>query len=295
MGPVPKQQALQDSLQALMAGVIDYAGLFPPARLDMPATVTHYAEYLCSDDAWALGRIIVPAARLDEFEQHAHLPTGEEPWQLSVLVAPAGESELDDDLRRIAAFNEKHAAAAIGVIELRATTPDSIDDALDRVPDGLFPFFEIPVADDPRGLIAAIAGSDAGAKVRTGGVKADAYPTPEHLARFIGACAAAEVPFKATAGLHQPLCHFSEAVGTREFGFLNVFMAGVLASKGKLTEQDLMAVLTDDTPASFDFSDESLRYHDHELSTDRVETARRDFAISFGSCSFTEPMDALRT
>lgn len=302
--PVSKQHAIQDSLGALMAGVIDYAGLFPPARLDMSTTIAHYAGYLGSADAWALGRIIVPTARLDEFEQHAasHLPTGgdQEPWQLAALVAPAGEDGLDDDLRRIAAFNEKHAVpgaggAAIGVIELRAATPDSIDDALDRIPDGLFPFFEIPVADDPRGLIAAITGSDAGAKVRTGGVKADAYPTPEHLARFIAACAAAEVPFKATAGLHQPLCHYSEAVGTREFGFLNVFTAGVLALKGKLTEQDLLAVLTDEKSDSFDFSDESLHYHDHELSIDRIETARRDFAISFGSCSFTEPMDALRT
>ena len=94
MAPVSKQQAIQDSLQALMAGVIDYAGLFPPARLDMSTTIANYAGYLGSADAWALGRIIVPAARLEEFEQHAaaHLPTGadDEPWQLSALVAAAG-------------------------------------------------------------------------------------------------------------------------------------------------------------------------------------------------------------
>ncbi len=303
MAPVSKQEAIQDSLGALLAGVIDYAGLFPPARLDMSTTIANYAGYLGSPDAWALGRIIVPAARLDEFEQHAaaHLPTGadDEPWQLSALVAAAGEDGLDDDLRRIAAFNEKHAVpaaggAAIGLIELRAATPDSIDDALDRIPDGLFPFFEIPIADDPRGLIAAITGSDAGAKVRTGGVTADAYPTPEHLSRFIAACAAAEVPFKATAGLHKPLCHYSEAVGTREFGFLNVFIAGVLARTGEITERDLLSVLTDEKPESFEFGDESLCYGDREVGIDLVENARRDFAISFGSCSFTEPLDALQ-
>ena len=118
MAPVSKQETVQESLHALLAGVIDYAGLFPPARLDMSTTIANYAGYLGRADSWALGRIIVPAARLDEFEQHAasHLPTGDdnEPWQLSALVAAAGEDSLDDDLRRIAAFNEKHAVPAAG-------------------------------------------------------------------------------------------------------------------------------------------------------------------------------------
>ena len=257
------------SLQTLLSGLVDYAGLFPPAKLDMPATVANYAGYLAGDDEWALGKLIVPAARLDEFEQQAaaHLPADDDddPWQ---LAAPVRYERLDDDLQRVIAFNDTHTSLAqVQVIELRAASTDEIDDALDRIPDDIFPFFEIAVTDDPRGLIAAIAGSDAGAKVRTGGVEASAYPAPAHLARFIVACAAADIPFKATAGLHHPLRHFSEAVGTDEFGFLNVFTAGILARTGEIAERELTAVLIDESPASFDFGDDQLRYRDRAIGS----------------------------
>ncbi len=33
------------SVQALLAGLIDYAGLFAPAALPMPAAVHNYAHY----------------------------------------------------------------------------------------------------------------------------------------------------------------------------------------------------------------------------------------------------------
>ncbi len=288
--------AIPVSLRTLLSKLVDYAGLFPPAKLDMAVTVANYANYLGSDDAWALGRLIVPATRLDEFDQHAkpHLPTGDDPpWQVTALV---GYDSLDDDLRRLTAFNEMHAGRAQAlVIELRAESADEIDDTLDRIPDHIFPFFEVAVTDDPRGLIAAIAGSDAGVKVRTGGVAAAAYPSPEQLARFIATSASAGVPFKATAGLHHPLRHFSDAVGTDEFGFLNVFTAGILARATTIDERALAAVLIDESPESFDFGDEQLRYGDRTLGVDAIRDAREKFAISYGSCSFTEPLADLRS
>ncbi len=289
-------QPTPTSLRTLLSELVDYAGLFPPAKLDMAVTVANYANYLGSLDAWALGRLIVPATRLNEFEQHAegHLPTGGggRPWQLTALV---GYDNLDNDLQRLADFNEKYTdRAQVLVIELRATSADDIDDALDRIPDHIFPFFEVAVTDDPRGLIAAIAGSDAGAKVRTGGVAAAAYPSPEQLARFIAASASAGVPFKATAGLHHPLRHFSEAVGTDEFGFLNVFTAGILARTTSIDERALAAVLVDESPESFDFGDEQFRYGDQTLGVDALPEAREKFAISYGSCSFTEPLELVR-
>ena len=288
---------------ALMSNLIDYAGLFPPAKLDMPATVRNYADYLSSPEAWMLGRLLVPAGRLDEFEPCAAslLPHDDEaePWRISCLIAPAGERQLDEDLQRIASFNNHHAApdeglAIIDVIELRADSAQKIDDALDMIADELFAFFELPIEDDPRGLIAALAGGDAGAKVRTGGVTADAAPAPALLARFIGACASANVPFKATAGMHHPFRYHDDSVGARMFGFLNVFVGACLAHEVQLDQELLADLLDDESSSSFRFDAEGLAWREHRLSQDQITDARNHFAVSFGSCSFDDPRDGLR-
>ena len=295
------QRSIAESLRALLGGFFDYAGLFPPAQLDMQTTCCNYARYLGGDHAWMLGRLMVPARRLDEFEQYAGslLPKDEddEPWQIGGLVASAGDPRFESDLERIAAFNRAHAEpkrgrAAIGVIELRAATAAEVDDALGHMPDELFPFFELPIDGDPRGIIAALAGSDAGAKVRAGGPRADLYPAPRDLARFIAAAAAPRVAFKATAGLHHPLRHHSPAAGTKEFGFLNLLVAAALALEGR-DEADLVEALSDESLESFAFGAGGLSYRDHTLTNDRLERMRSSFAVAIGTCSFEEPREDL--
>jgi hypothetical protein len=294
---------IADSVSALLANIIDYAGLFPPASLDMPTTVANYGSYLASDDAWLLERLILPAARLDEFEACAadHLPRSADadPWPISALTAPAGDDRLAAELARIASFNEAHrqpdqGLALIDVVELKAESVEAIDRALDQIADAVYPFFEVPTAGDPRGLITALVGGEAGAKIRTGGVTADLYPSPAEVARFIAACAAADVPFKATAGLHHPMRHHSEAVGTKEFGFLNVFVAAALALNADVGESDLMDVLAEESIKAFAFDDDRLRWRDHCIAAQELEDTRLALAISFGSCSFDEPRADLR-
>ena len=72
-------------LRLLLDHSIDYAGLFPPAALAMRPALENYARYRSGPDAWALGRFVVPAGRLDEFEaaSPACCPrASEEPWRL---------------------------------------------------------------------------------------------------------------------------------------------------------------------------------------------------------------------
>lgn len=292
------------SLVALTSNLIDYAGLFPPAKLDMPTTVSNYSKYLACNESWMLGRLIVPAARLDEFEEYASelLPKSDEsePWRLSCLVAPAGVNQLDEHLSRIKVFNDIHADAEAGcalvdVLELRGETPENIETALDKIPDDLFAFFELPIANDPRGLLAALAGSDAGAKVRAGGLTPDDVPDVCDLARFIAACATANIPFKATAGLHHPLCNLDQAVGAKMYGFLNVFTAACLLREGKVDEQSIIELLQDESITAFTYSDDELAWRDNKITTEQITNARNQFAVSFGSCSFDEPRDDLRS
>src|SRR5690606_34756706 len=69
------------SIGVLMAGAIDYAGLFPPSAVSMADAVENYAAYRRGEYSWMLGRFVVTASRLNEFAAEASkvLKKGEEP------------------------------------------------------------------------------------------------------------------------------------------------------------------------------------------------------------------------
>ncbi len=54
------------SLRALLAGAIDYAGLFPPATLTLEPALRNYAEYARSAESWMLGAFILPWEKFEE-------------------------------------------------------------------------------------------------------------------------------------------------------------------------------------------------------------------------------------
>jgi hypothetical protein len=299
------------ALRALMQGAIDYAGLFPPAQLDMPAAVEAYASYLRSADAWALGRFVVPAARLDEFEAAANGiagPRGErqsavpaERWRLSVLAG----ADVSADMARARAFGERLLedssapwTASVEAVEVRAATPDAVAGASAAAGRGVECYIEIPIAGDPAPLVRAISEAGARAKVRTGGTTEDAFPSSADLLRFLAACVAEGVAFKATAGLHHPLRGsyaltylLGSARGTM-FGFLNVFLATAFLRAGA-GEDAARAVLEERAPESVTFGDEGVEWRGRVLARAELVAARELAITSFGSCSFREPLDDL--
>ncbi|MDG1899565.1 MAG: hypothetical protein P8I74_06830, partial [Phycisphaerales bacterium] len=293
------------SLSTLLDGLIDFAGLFPPASLDMTSMVESWRRGIESELSWTLGRIIVPVTKLDEFVSVASdlFPSdvNEDPWVLSVLLSPSSDDPLERQIEVVERFNQSWASdgsggAIIDVVEFRGSSANSIDQMLDRLPDELFPFVEIPIDTDVRGLLAVLVGSDAGAKIRTGGVKPEMYPEASHLANFIVQCAKADVPFKATAGLHHPLCNHEPAVPAMQFGFLNVFVASLLARRDEaVTADELLPVLSRDVIDGIEFTDEALIWGEHRFDLEAIEDARIAFSLSFGSCSYDDPWDDLKT
>jgi hypothetical protein len=133
------------------------------------------------------------------------------------------------------------------------------------------------------------------AKLRTGGVTADAIPSIEDVAAFILACAERRLPFKATAGLHhpirssQPLTYEVTAPRALVHGFLNVFMAAAFAWHGRRAIEPILAETNAD---AFHFDDRA-HWRSWSLEAGQVRAARQQFAHSFGSCSFDEPVHDL--
>jgi hypothetical protein len=298
---------MHQTLRDLLTNLIDYAGLFPPAALDMATAARNYAAYRRSETSWMLGRFICPVARLEEFEREAaeFLPRDAETgwWKLSALAGEKPEA----DLGRINSFNRRHAineqvAVMIDTIEIKASTVAEIEAAMRVMHPTLACYIEIPIANGPQalaGLIKAIGDNGARAKVRTGGLTADAFPSSFDLARFIKACADAGVPFKATAGLHHPLRSINkltyqpDSASALMHGFLNVFLAAAFAQSGMGVEQ-LAELLEEKSPEAFQFDSGSVRWRDEMIVRERLQNARNLFAIAFGSCSFEEPIEDLK-
>ena len=58
-----------DSLRALLAHSIDYAGMFPPCNLGLEPALKNQAEYVRSPDAWMLGAFILSVEQFDAAKQ----------------------------------------------------------------------------------------------------------------------------------------------------------------------------------------------------------------------------------
>ena len=286
------------TLRALMRRLVDYAGLFPPAALSMQDAVARYAEHLASPDAWMLGRFVVPVERLEELADAASPLATEssEAWRLSALIGvdPASAGPA------IRAFNAAHRGRfVVDVVECRAVTPGSVAASIGELPGELRIFVELPLLDDPRDMLLEIRTAGAWAKMRTGGVSPDAFPSAREVGRFIARTSELLVPFKATAGLHHPVCgeypltYDEDAPRGRMFGFLNIFAAAAFA-QCRVGERVLIDIVSEELPTSFEFGDEALAWRGHSVTARQVASARSSLGLTFGSCSFQEPVDGLR-
>ena len=294
MAPAAARAVGPSSVRTLLAGAIDYAGLFPPATLKMDEAVRNYGAYLAGTDAWALGRFVVPIGRLTELRESLAAVDRQpsQPWRLSVLAGAGGSAEWSN------AEWPPPAVAVADAVELRARTPEQIAGEASRAPRGVDVVYEIPIESDPLPLLAAIARVRGVAKVRTGGVTADAFPTARDLARLIVACVRTNVPFKATAGLHHPLravqalTYAPDSAHAEMFGFLNVLLAAAFAREG-LDEAVAAALLIEPEIAAFSFTGHGVAWRDRSVDAASLARTRATLALSIGSCSFREPLEAL--
>ncbi len=308
------------SIETLMTGLIDYAGLFPPSMLAMGPAAENYARYLRSEHERFLSRFICVSSRLDELSEHASVlmpgtyatsgyrehADNMDAWQISAII----DGDLEENLEMIYRFNERHdreehGLAMVDAIEMRITEPGDIDEALEVIPEMIAPAFELPkgaiFGGDPRGFVAALAGNQAVAKIRCGGVTPDLYPRSEDIARFLHACNSADVAFKATAGLHHPirsehaLSYEPDAPRGVMHGFVNVFMAAALVRCVRGLDMETTIAVLDETDAkAFSFGENRAAWRGVSISEEQLAKVRESFATSFGSCSFDEPRDDLK-
>jgi hypothetical protein len=292
----PKRMGSDPVLRTLLANVVDFAGLFPPAGLEMAQAVDRFASYLRSEHRWMLGRFVLPASRLRELERAFALATETEQWWISCLLGP----NIASDLAEIKRFRSRHGKDRVIVdcLELSAPVIEHLPQIRNQLPAGHSIYFEVPLQAHKE-LLLAIRNSAAGAKIRTGGLKPETIPAASGIAAFLKLCAETRTRLKATAGLHhplrcvKPLAYDVEAPRAKMHGFLNVLLAAGLAYRGA-GERDILSALEADSRDAFRFDRESVRFGGSSLSISEIAEMRKNFMTSFGSCSFEEPVNDLR-
>src|SRR5438094_6845927 len=169
---------MPSSAQALLGGIVDYAGTFPPAGLTLADALAEYARARASADSWLLGRLIVPASGLHDFDRIAPPLVARDsrlPWDVSVIL----NSENTQQFEHIASFDERwKGGVRIAALEFGRVPKVRMDALAGLMPKSVDVFFETPIEGDVVAALRAIKAAGASAKIRTGGVTADAVPAP---------------------------------------------------------------------------------------------------------------------
>ena len=303
---------LLDLRRVLLEGLIDYAGLFPPASLDMEAAVAEYRTARNRSHSWMLGRFICTASRLEELAGvlTASMPTGEDPWPISavldgeVATAAAASQSFGAHMGNAAevvlaevrlpaeATDRARGAGIVRDIAVAATSVSPTVTAVLEVPrdeswSTSIPAMVAAIADEAASLARPI-----GAKLRCGGLDADAFPSSAQIARFLISCRTSGVPYKATAGLHHPVRHHDPGLGVMMHGFLNVLMASALVEEGA-DESMVIDALEETEPGAFTVTRAALAWRSARAGVATIRTVRDARFPSYGSCSFDEPVSDL--
>jgi hypothetical protein len=172
-------------LIALLAGLVDDAGLFPPAWLPMDQALTRHRS---SSSPLLSRRFLCPGDRVDEL---LGLLGDDERIELHLIGDAA--VPLPDDPR-----------ADVKAVELRS-----------GVMPGLPCYVEGIAPKELKSL--GVYG-----KLRCGGAR---IPSVEEVASYVTAAARVSLPFKGTAGMHAAVRGWESTKGVPHHGYLNLLLA----------------------------------------------------------------------
>lgn len=305
-----------DARVALLEGVFDHAGMFPPAARSFEEALSDaaiFADELAEPDILGAD-MVLNEADLSKLTDAALEAAG---WETDraceVCLVGVPTSHAEEAARMINAWNEEGEAAEypryITALEL------TFDDALQNGPDmvaatlaaarHLLRDTDVYLYVEPRwnesqwadgGLDRVMALLDAmnedtdmppvGLKVRCAGPTGLGKDT---LAAILPAMATYGVPFKATQGLHHAVV--SEEHGNSA-GFLGLAVGLRLAQSKGLAGDELAACIGETDATTFGFNG-GISWKDHAMSLSDLGLASVEVPFSIGSCSLFEPDEEL--
>ena len=310
------------SLLTFTDKLIDYAGLFPPASLDLATSLNNYLAYRSSHYCKILSRFVCPVQLLAKAEEILkNIPN---PGKITVTALIKGGKNLQDFQKNLDGNIKSPLPDSGGINKVDMFELKLSDDVLKEYDEKKFTsvlntvtevfrnnygnkyfvFVEGNTEDDHERKVTMLAdsisginhaGFNLGYKLRTGGTKAEDFPSAEIIAHSIRVCLDRKVPMKFTAGMHHPFIHYDDKIKTKMHGFINVFGAGIISMRHNLTNKGIEELINDEDPGSFLFTDEYFSWKDWKIDVKDIAYARQNLVTSFGSCSFEEPVEDLKS
>lgn len=275
---------------ALLEGLVDDAGLFPPERLPMSAALERHRADEAGGHPVLTHRFLCPASAIGDLRDQLRpaerlrlgliADTGPEGLP-AALDAVADDPRLVLETVEVALPPDRLDREAVAALAGRQLSPAQTDA---KAWGAAQMFVELPRAPGWREALDGVASAGLGAKVRCGGLRAELFPSPAELADFVLACAGLGVPFKATAGLHHAVRHRDPATGFDHHGFLNLLLAATRAASGASAAE---------VSAALELRDSAALAAEARATGEPAAAAGRRLLIAYGSCSTSEPLEDL--
>lgn len=313
-------------------GIIDYAGLYPPAKLSLHDSLKNYSAARKGRNNWILNRFVIGSGLLKELDEYRdNLLTDGEPFRLSVVgtyepTVEGFQQSIDDALLEIEHLHQSNPGwIATESFEiklpdetLKSEDPELLEELIHETssrfeqvefaPEEIY--YEMDLNENWKNeaemvfQVLAQHQTDldnhfeqskiAGFKMRCGGVTKELFPSVEQLAHIICLARDFTVPIKFTAGLHHPVRHYDENIETHMHGFWNVFGATMLAYTQGLEPKEIENILEEEDVDVFTFTEEGFSCKRWRISMEEIEQLREIAVLTFGSCSIDEPLDDMK-
>ena len=313
------------SLDIFMHELLDYAGLFPPAKLTLQESLLNYSSYTKHIQKNWLGKFILPSNKIAECIEimldQKIFKSNNAFLKFSIILNSCEKFNdfnkiIDNDLKSIyqlkSTFNKHINIDSIEFfppkevfqpnnLSLFRNMLSFVNDKLLNAKEIKFKYIEIPFSENINEYIEFISEFNLRQKeikfcikLRTGGVTPQQIPSAFHIAQAIRLSAEKQIPIKATAGLHVPVPNDNPEVGSRLHGFFNIFSCLMLCYKKLLTISEMENILVNYSYSDFKFTEEGFTVGNKFLPNAEMTHLRNSFIKSFGTCSFLEPIEHLQ-
>ncbi|MCH7826316.1 MAG: hypothetical protein IH849_16085 [Acidobacteria bacterium] len=298
---------MTESLSRLINQPIDYAGLFPPAKLDLKPALEEYRSVMESESAWIVNRFVIAGSQLAEgaaiWSEMSDDPDDRVPATVIAKALSSGATASESLQYEQSLIKAQVGCFDVTGLEIKLPIGDELAGCAGALKKSyswfeereIDVYVEFPWEDGANEAMAELASvvEGVGFKARLGGVKKEQFPSVEQVASFIYEVAGLESPFKFTAGLHEPVRHYDKDIDVYHHGFLNVFVAAALAMIQNATVAEVEQILKIEDGKLFRFTDQTVECLGSTLSLKDIDEWWLYFG-GYGSCTYDEPIEGLK-